>query len=56
MKLKTDDFLQIYVWVDDNDEHKELSPHFDYEEDAIIWRQRKENIFSQQVQEYENRS
>ena len=40
MKLLYDDLNQIYVWVDDKDEDDELSPHFDYEEDAELWRQR----------------
>ena len=40
MRLILDDYNQIYVWVDDNDENDELSPHFDYEEDAIQWRDR----------------
>jgi len=37
MKLICDDYNEVYVWVDDNDENVELSPHFDYEEDAIQW-------------------
>ena len=37
MRLLRDDYMDIYVWVDDNDETKELSPHFDYEEDADAW-------------------
>jgi len=40
MKLLCDDFNQIYVWVDDLDENIELSPHFDYEDDALNWKQR----------------
>ena len=40
MKLLQDDYNQIYVWVDDDDENIELSPHFDYEEDAIAWKER----------------
>lgn len=32
-----DDIVQIYVWVDDVDESIQLSPHFDYEEDAEQW-------------------
>jgi hypothetical protein len=40
MKLLNDDYAQIYVWVDDHNEDLELSPHFDYEEDAIQWRDR----------------
>ena len=37
MKLLSDDLNQIYVWVDDLNEDDELSPHFDYEEDAEQW-------------------
>lgn len=37
MRLICDDYNQIYVWVDDKDENEELSPHFDYEEDALQW-------------------
>jgi hypothetical protein len=45
MKLLYDDFNQIYVWVDDANEDDELSPHFDYEEDAEQWFSRmKEEI------------
>ena len=40
MKLLLDDFNRIYVWVDDYNEDDELSPHFDYEEDAIAWKER----------------
>jgi hypothetical protein len=40
MKLLEDDLNQIYVWVDDNDEDIELSPHFDYAADAIQWQER----------------
>lgn len=37
MKLLYDDYIQVYVWVDDMNEDDELSPHFDYEEDAEQW-------------------
>jgi hypothetical protein len=40
MRLILDDHNQVYVWVDDLDEDEELSPHFDYEEDAIQWQNR----------------
>lgn len=40
MKLLHDDYALVYVWVDDMNEDDELSPHFDYEEDAIQWRDR----------------
>lgn len=40
MRLKLDDHNGVYVWTDDNNENVELSPHFDYEEDAIQWYRR----------------
>jgi hypothetical protein len=48
MKLLCDDYKEIYVWVDDMNEDIELSPHFDYEEDAIQWYGRiSKHIFSE---------
>jgi hypothetical protein len=44
MKLILDDYNGVYVWVSDNDEDDELSPHFDYEEDALQWKQRMEEL------------
>jgi hypothetical protein len=44
MRLICDDYNQIYVWVEELDENIELSPHFDYEEDAIEWRERIEEL------------
>ena len=40
MILIEDDYNQIYVWVDDENNDIELSPHFDYESDALMWRDR----------------
>lgn len=40
MRLILDDYNQVYVWVDDLNENEELIPHFDYEADAIQWRDR----------------
>ena len=37
MHLLSDDFNQVYVWVDETNHDIEISPHFDYEEDAIEW-------------------
>lgn len=37
MRLIADDHSQVYVWVDDVDTSLELSPRFDYEEDAEVW-------------------
>lgn len=38
MKLICDEVKGMYYWVDDNDETIHLSPSYDYEEDAIQWR------------------
>jgi hypothetical protein len=40
MKLIEDEYNQVYIWVDEDNHDHELSPHFDYEEDAILWRDR----------------
>ena len=40
MRLILDDYNGVYVWVDDVNDDEELSPHFDYEEDAIQWQNR----------------
>jgi hypothetical protein len=40
MKLILDDYNQVYVWVEELDENIELSPHFDYEADAVEWQER----------------
>jgi len=40
MKLICDDKIQVYFWVDDQNEDKLISPHFDYVEDAVDWYQR----------------
>lgn len=44
MRLICDDFYNIYVWVEDDDGNVELSPHFDYEEDALNWKERIEQL------------
>ena len=38
MRLIYDDYQEVFVWVDDMDADIELSPQFDYEEDAVRWR------------------
>jgi hypothetical protein len=40
VKLINDEYNDCWVWVEDHDENIELSPHFDYEEDATQWRDR----------------
>jgi hypothetical protein len=47
MHLICDDVQGIYVWVDDQDENLELSPHFDYVEDALIWKDRMEQLLKE---------
>ncbi len=50
MKLKSDYKNNVYVWVDDDNDTIEMSPHFDYEEDADLWLSRiKESILPKQV-------
>jgi hypothetical protein len=44
MKLICDDYDQVYVWVDDLNEDIELSPRFDYEEDALEWKNRMKKL------------
>lgn len=46
MILICDDYNEIYVWVDDSNHDIELSPHFDYEEDAIEWKERMKRELS----------
>jgi hypothetical protein len=40
MRLILDDYNGVYVWVGDDNHDLELSPHFDYEEDALEWKER----------------
>ena len=44
MKLIFDEFNDIWVWVEDEDHNDELSPQFDFEEDAIRWYDRIKNL------------
>jgi phage-related protein len=37
MTLIYDDYNDWWVWVDVDNHDNDLSPHFDYEEDAIQW-------------------
>ena len=48
MRLINDEYNDCWVWVDDMNEDHELSPHFDYEEDAIQWRDRMKKDFIKQ--------
>lgn len=44
MKLIWNEFDDTWVWVEDNNHDIELSPAFDYEEDAKLWKIRMINI------------
>ena len=44
MTLIHDDIDEVYVWVESNNHDIELSPEFDTEEDARLWRTRMINI------------
>ncbi len=48
MRLICDDYNQVYIWVEDLNEDIELSPRFDYEEDAIEWKNRIEDLLSKE--------
>lgn len=44
MKLIYDEFADVWVWVEEHNHDIALSPEFDYEEDAMLWRTRMINI------------
>jgi len=44
MTLIYDEYNDWWVWVDTNNHDHSLSPHFDYEEDAIQWRDRLQQM------------
>lgn len=47
MRLINDEYNDCWVWGKDNNEDLELSPHFDYEEDAVQWRDRMQQEIKQ---------
>ena len=47
MKLINDEYNDCWIWVEDHNHDLELSPHFDYEEDAIQWRDRLKSMLTQ---------
>lgn len=49
MELICDDYNQVYVWVDSANHNVELSPHFDYEDDALEWEDRMRDVFEREV-------
>ena len=44
MTLLHVDYDECWVWVEDKNPDIELSPQFDYEEDAKLWKTRMINI------------
>jgi hypothetical protein len=44
MTLIHDEFNEYWVWVEEKNHDIELSPQFDYEEDARLWRTRMIHI------------
>lgn len=44
MKLIYDEFSEVWVWVEENDHDIALSPEFDEEDDAMLWRTRMIHI------------
>ena len=44
MTLINDEFMDIWVWVEDKNHDIELSPQFDTEEQARLWKARITNI------------
>lgn len=44
MTLIHDEYSDTWVWVETNNHEIELSPQFDYEEDAKLWKTRMINI------------
>lgn len=44
MTLVHDEFQEVWVWVEDKNHDVELSPQFDTEEDARLWKTRMINI------------
>jgi hypothetical protein len=44
MTLIHDEWNEVWVWVETNDHDTELSPGFDSESDARLWRTRMINI------------
>lgn len=49
MRLICDDLNISYYWVDD-DNGQHLSPHFDYEADAVQWKHNIENKIYEQLE------
>ena len=44
MTLIHDEYSECWVWVEDKNHDIELSPQFDTEEDARLWRTRMVNL------------
>jgi hypothetical protein len=44
MILIHDEYEEIWVWVENNNHNIDLSPRFDFREDALLWQTRMINI------------
>lgn len=44
MILLYDEYVDCWIWVEMNNHHIELSPQFDSEADARLWRTRMINL------------
>ena len=44
MTLIYDEYAEVWLWVEKNNHDIELSPQFDTEEAAMLWRTRMINI------------
>jgi hypothetical protein len=49
MVLIYDEYNDVWVWVEKNDHDRELSPQFDEEEDAKLWKIRVKNLLREEL-------
>jgi len=49
MILIYDEYNDAWVWVEKNDHDTELSPQFDEEEDAKLWKIRIKNLLKEEL-------
>lgn len=56
MILIYDEYNDAWVWVEKNDHDRELSPQFDEEEDAKLWKIRIKNLLKEELKSWTNES
>lgn len=49
MILIYNEYDDVYVWVEPNDHDIELSPGFDEEHEALLWKTRIKNILKEEL-------